>query len=111
MLGAERASAGTQAVARAGACVVCGGPLTGKQTRYCSDECAKTEKRRRTRASRPAPDHVCRCGTCGKEMRRGRPRLDDTNPARDFVRAQDAPELQTTSARALSAHSGSAPTV
>lgn len=37
----------------------------------------KAEKRRKTRASRPAPDHVCRCGACGKEMRPGRPRLDD----------------------------------
>ena len=91
MLGTENSNTETQAnalgPAGAPACIVCGGPLTGKQTCYCSDECTKAEKRRKTRASRPARDHVCRCGICGKEIQRGRPRLDDKNPAREFVRA------------------------
>ena len=82
MSGVEESSAG------ACACVVCGVPLTGKQTRYCSKECTKSEKRRKTRASRPARDHACQCATCGKEMRSGRPRLDDTNLAREFVQAE-----------------------
>ena len=69
------------------ACVVCGGPLTGRQTRFCSEECAKAERRWKTRASRPARDHVCRCGTCGREMPIARPRRDDRPPALEFARA------------------------
>ena len=44
MLGIGQSGVGTQAPA----CVVCGGMLTGKQSRYCSEECTKAEKRRRT---------------------------------------------------------------
>ena len=73
------------------ACVVCGSALTGKQTRFCSEECTKTEKRRRTRERRPARDHVCRCEQCRREMPIGRPRRDDRPPAREFARAHDRP--------------------
>jgi hypothetical protein len=58
-------------------CVVCGGPLRGRQTRFSSETCRKAYKRQQTRLSRPPRDHVCRCETCGREMRVGRPPIQD----------------------------------
>ena len=65
--------------------------LRGKLRCSSSEECTKSEKRRRARASRPTRDQVCRCGQCGKEVRGGRRRLDD-GKAGEFVRGDIKPD-------------------
>jgi len=66
-------------------CIVCGSTLSGRQTRFCSEDCLKSHKREQIQQKRPPRDHICRCGTCGREMRVGRPRLERDQGDSAFV--------------------------
>ena len=67
-------------------CIVCGSALTGRRTRFCSEACTKKYKREQTHLKRPPRDHICRYKTCGREMRIGRPRVEENEAARAFAR-------------------------
>jgi hypothetical protein len=56
-------------------CLVCGGPLKGRQGLYCSCECRRVMKRRTMRVKRNSPDHQHVCAVCGAAMNVGRPRM------------------------------------
>lgn len=80
-------------------CTVCGAGLTGRKSRFCSDDCIKKFKRQQMRLKRPPRDHICQCKTCGREMRVGRPQVGDKDAVANFVRpspslVKSTPELQ-----------------
>jgi len=63
-------------------CLICGGPLSGRQQLYCSSKCRLNMKRRTMRVRRRSPDHQQVCAVCGAAMKVGRPRLPSSGRRR-----------------------------